>query len=390
MRFPTLDAWNATVQRALTPSLTLTLAYVGNKGTHTLTDGDGNTTNPQEEAISLPGSFSVNGQTQTWDPAGQIGGTANPLFLQRYYGGKLAACADPAYISPGGTGVLPGECGWTQGISDYSSAQNTHFNAIQVTLAQATWHGLNANFNYQFAHASDTAGGYATWDKAVANGNDSDVRHHSASLYGSYSLPVGKGKQFLTNANHLTDLIVGGYELSGTSNLSSGLPFSLGIDCVFQPVANGPKYADLPNGPNTGAPCYPNVTQRLKTNLSSFTPGAGWKFYNTQQAKPNDDIDMINGFSDPGLDKIGNGGRNNYFGPSFFNTDLSIQKSFNIWEHVDTKFRMDAINAVNHINPGNPGGYILGDPTTSNPGAITGEAPGPGPRQLEFSLKVTF
>jgi hypothetical protein len=123
----------------------------------------------------------------------------------------------------------------------------------------------------------------------------------------------------------------------------------------------------------------------LKTHLSSFVPGQGWSYYQTQGVTGA----INNGFSDPGVDKIGNAGRNNNWGPSFYNTDLSLQKSFNIWEHVDTKFRMDAYNALNHINPGNPGGYILG-PAGSNPGSITGEAPGPGPRQLEFSLKVTF
>jgi hypothetical protein len=48
------------------------------------------------------------------------------------------------------------------------------------------------------------------------------------------------------------------------------------------------------------------------------------------------------------------------------------------------KFRVDAVNAVNHINPGNPGGNI------QSAGTITGEAPGPGPRQIEFSLSLKF
>ena len=63
---------------------------------------------------------------------------------------------------------------------------------------------------------------------------------------------------------------------------------------------------------------------------------------------------------------------------------LSLQKSFAIWESVSMKFRMDAVNAVNHINPANPGGNIQSD------GTITGEAPGPGPRQLVFGLSAKF
>ena len=68
LHFPTIDAWNLSVQRALTPTLTLTVAYVGNKGTHTLGDGDSNDTNPNEAAINLPGANSVNGQALHYDP----------------------------------------------------------------------------------------------------------------------------------------------------------------------------------------------------------------------------------------------------------------------------------------------------------------------------------
>jgi hypothetical protein len=36
LRLPTIDAWNLSLQQSITPSLSVTLAYVGNKGTHTL------------------------------------------------------------------------------------------------------------------------------------------------------------------------------------------------------------------------------------------------------------------------------------------------------------------------------------------------------------------
>jgi len=38
-RLPSVDAWNATVQRQLTPTLSATVSYVGNKGTHTIGGG---------------------------------------------------------------------------------------------------------------------------------------------------------------------------------------------------------------------------------------------------------------------------------------------------------------------------------------------------------------
>jgi hypothetical protein len=384
VRFPTLDAWNGSVQHALTSSLTITAAYVGNKGTHTWSDGDNNNTNPNEAAINLPGQFSPTGQALHWDPTATpangyadsinpaTGGTSITNYLLRYYGGKLKACSDSNYTQPVDTnlpnGLPAGACGWSQGINYYGDDQNTHFNALQITLAQSTWHGLNMNFNYQWANATDFNSNYSTWSKSIVYGNDSNVRHQSATLYGSYMLPFGKGKDFLNNANHAENLAVGGYEISLTGNLASGLPFGLSINCT---TSIGP---DLPAGGD--APCQPNATGKLHTNLSGYVPGAGWTFYQAQT--------LGSVFSDPGVDKIGNVRRNSYFGPNFFNTDIALAKSFDIWEQVAIKFRFDAVNAVNHINPGNPGGYIL------SAGSITGEAPGPGPRQLEFSLRLQF
>ena len=366
LNFPTLDAWNLSVQRALTPSLSLTVAYVGNKGTHTLGDGDSNNTNPNEAAINLPASFSYNGQSLHYDPSApstptSTGATSNTNYLQRYYGGKLPACSDPTYSQPD-TSLPSGACGWSQGISYYGDNQNTNFNAMQVTLAQQSWKGLAATFNYQLAAANDTASGYYTWSPSSVYGPDSNVRKQAATAYGSYQLPFGKGKQFYTSANRATDLLIGGYELSGTYSVSSGLPFTIN--------ANG-----CPNTPGS-APCYANQTGHLKTGLSSYVPGSGWTFYQDQTSTGT--------FTQPALDTIGNAGRNSYTGPNFYNTDLSLQKTFDIWEKVQTKFRFDAYNAVNHINPGNPGGNVIGTQY------ITGEAPGPGPRQLEFALKVQF
>jgi hypothetical protein len=89
-------------------------------------------------------------------------------------------------------------------------------------------------------------------------------------------------------------------------------------------------------------------------------------------------------FTNPGLDNPGNVGRDSYFGPHFFDTDLGLTKAFTIHESVVTKFRMDAFNAFNHINAGNPGGNI------ESTGTITGEGAGGAPRLLEFSLRVQF
>ena len=293
------------------------------------------------------------------------GATGNQNELQRYYGGALPACGGP--------------CLWTQSVQLDGDDQNTHFNAMQVTLAQQMWRGLAFTANYQWANAFDEGSQYATWSKRVAYGRDGSVRQNSFTAYGSYDLPFGKGKMFMQSASRAEELLVGGFELSGTVNVSSGLPFTPKINCQFSYIdGTGAMQtaSDLPGS----APCYPNKSStgaRMKTGLTTFNAASQNRtFFAAQTLGPI--------FTDAGLDNIGNDGRNTYWGPSFYNMDLSVQKTFAIWEKVGIKARADAFNAVNHINAGLPQSNVL------SAGTITGEAPGPGPRYLELSIKATF
>ncbi|MGA8938743.1 MAG: TonB-dependent receptor, partial [Acidobacteriaceae bacterium] len=256
-RLPTLDAWNFTVQRALTPTLSLTVGYVGNKGTHTLSDGDGNNTNPNESAITLPAQYSVTGSALHFDPAGgtcfpqsatctpqgptlaqpnnqllidvATGATRNQTLLQRYVGGTLPACG--------------GACGWTQGISYYGDNQNTHYNALQMTLQQNLWHNLSGTLNYAYQVGTDAASGYATWSHSAVFGNDSSIRRSAITAYALYKLPFGRGQEFMGDAKGVVNQIVSGFEFSPTFVYESGLPFTLS----FGECGN-----DIPGA----APCY--------------------------------------------------------------------------------------------------------------------------------------
>jgi hypothetical protein len=401
LHFPTIDAWNLALQRALTPTLTLTVAYVGNKGTHTLGDGDSNNTDPNESALFLPGSSSVNGQTLHYDPAATgdtiaaDGGVSNGRFLKRYYGGSLAACRDANYATPTGeTYIKPGMCGWTNGISYYGDDQNTEFDALQVTLAQQMWKGLATTINYQWASAFGDSNGYWTWSHIVTHFRDSNVRNQQLVLYGSYDFPLGRGKQFVPNANRATDLLIGGYQLSAVVNWSGGLPFGVGYDQFnpytgpgTQPASWNVEDCNHDTGASA-APCRPNAKGHMKTSLTKFDPVAHNRSFFTAQPRSG------GVFSFPGLDVVGNAGNNTYRGPSFYNADMAITKAFTIRESIVAKFRMDAFNAFNHINAANPGSTdvfgSVGTATGSPTGFIGGEAPGASPRQLEFSMRVQF
>ena len=409
LHLTTVDAWNLAVERAVTPTLSLTVSYVGNKGTHTLADGDGNSTNPNEATVNLPAQFSQNGQALTYNSTvapGQIvnNQTSTSKFLTRYYGGSLPACRDANYISlanlqalDGDTNLTPGMCGWTSAIQYNGDDQNTEFDALQVVLAKHMSRGLAMTANYQWASAFDETSDYYTWSHLITHMRDSNVRDQQLTAYGSYDLPFGKGKQYAPGVNHATDLIIGGWQLSSVVNWSGGLPFT---------ATYSETGVNIPNGPGD-----PSVIQgeHMRTHLSAFQPnsgGVGTRTYFAQQipcatvgcssgASGNitDPADVAAGtgvFVNPGMDNFGNAGQNTYRGPRFFGTDMAITKSFGIWENVEGKFRMDAFNVFNHIVAANPGTDIESTGTVTAGGQGYDQSQDFGPRQLEFSLRVQF
>ena len=380
LHLTTIDAWNLSIQRALTPTLSLTAAYVGNKGTHTLGDGDSNGTNPNEGAVNLPGANSVTGQALHYDPsvpantiAANGGTTGN--FLERYYAAALPACHDPNYVTPNEPLVTPGMCGWNNGIAYRGDDQNTEFDALQINLAQTMKNGLTVNANYEWASAFDEESGFYTWSHSVTHGRDSNVRDQQLTMYGSYDLPFGKGKMYMPDANHATDLIVGGWQISDVSQWSGGLPYTLSYNESGSNINDGPG--------------DPSQTQKMSTKTSGYDPQTHSRcmFNGTCGAahKLGDGT-----FVNPGLDNFGNSGINTYTGPRFFSTDMALTKSFTLWESVVTKFRMDAFNAFNHITAGNPNGNIESGGSIGGEGGGCGQGQDCGPRQLEFSLHIQF
>ncbi len=391
LRLPTLDAWNIGVQRSITPTLSAEVFYVGNKGTHTLSDGDGNNTNPNESAITLPGVYTQNGQALHYDPnggtciagtagctgaavVGASGATSNQTLLQRYTNGTLPAC--------GG-----GACGWTQSISYYGDDQDTHYNAVQAKLTKTYSQGLSINLNYAYQVGRDAANSFATWDKQAVIGNDSAIRRSAFTAYGLYKLPFGHGQKLMGNANGFVNLLVEGFEFSPVFSWQSGLPYSL-------------SYSDCSASIPGDAPCQPNGNVGNIHSSLQGVPGNGVTFFSpvisgadlTAGKNLCNAASVTGGFTCPGLDQIGNVNRNTAWGPHFFNSDMSISKNVTFRERYVAQFRMDAFNAFNHINFGNPNGTI----DSSSAGSIGG-GPFPAgiggttnPRQLQFTAHLQF
>jgi hypothetical protein len=352
---PTVDAWNLSIQRQLTQSVSATLAYVGNKGTHTFA-GDSQTLNLNAVAACIPANESITGQGLCWNPAAPAGSpteTSNTNYLRKYYS----------------------QFGWTQDLTYYRDAFDTHYNALQATLDKHFTQGLQFTARYSWQAAFNYGNSdYALIDRKVVYGKFDDLRAQEFQLYGNYDLPFGRNQKFFSGVPTWANYFVGGYQAGTSLNWSSGLPFS---------PSYGECGSDIPNGP-----CQPNKAGGIMpTHLTSFSTTSHTRTYFVPYPAFGPNGSTSGPFARPYLDQFGDVQRNSYFGPAFFNTDMSIMKNTPIHENITTQFRMDAFNIFNHISPGNPGNTCI---DCTGAGVITGMAIGQSPRQLEFSVTISF
>jgi hypothetical protein len=178
--------------------------------------------------------------------------------------------------------------------------------------------------------------------------------------------------------------VVGGWQLTNTTNWSSGLPWtpSFGGDGL---TAGCGLEEDV-------GVCRPNKgSGSLHTGASSFDSTAHRVVFFTP-------IPVITStstgpFTDPGKGNLGNIGHNSFTGPSGFYSDLSLMKNFLITERLKAQFRMDAFNVFNHpvyAFSGNNGANGCIDCQGGNNGKVTDIEGGTTMRALQFALRFDF
>ena len=347
-RLPTVDAWNATVQRQLTPTLSATISYVGNKGTHTIGGGPDYPFNNAKLAGYDP---SLTGQAAT------DANNARKPFYNLY--------------------------GWTSGFRYFGNDFNNKYNALQVIVEKRFANGLSFNSNYTFQHAvADLDGGTHAYDPAANYGPNDNYRNHVFIFTQVYQLPFGKGKKWAGDVGRVGDLLIGGWELNGTTNFSSGLPFTPGLSSCHPSSDTGP--------------CRPDKVGSIKDGTRSGDPNApGYWFQTTGGVLLDTAGASANGWAQPAVDTFGNVGRNSLRGPRFFDTDLSLFKNFSITERAKAQFQFQFYNIFNHVNLGNPDGCVdcgglAGGGGVNTGGKITGIAANSQLRSLTYGFKLTF
>jgi hypothetical protein len=257
----------------------------------------------------------------------------------------------------------------TNGTSSYNSLQATYERQLSSGLS------LLANYTYsrclsnQFAIVTQTQGYRGEWlpgfginaDYGLCDTDASNVVH----LSGTYDLPFGRGRAFLSNSNRALNTIISGWVINFIYTYQSGQPITVG--CPVATTADFGCFAFKVPGENPYAGPH-NYKQWLNPNAFAQPPVA------TQIGQT--DFAVLGGAPQQ------------VRGPGFSNLDLSVLKNVGLGEVFRMQFRAEAFNATNTPQFGQPGNLDTFNNPKGGFSAITtmrGD-----PRTLQFAIKLLF
>jgi hypothetical protein len=385
---PAVDAWNFTVQHQLTNSIALEVAYVGSKGTH------GFAGNGPNYDINSPAVGQGTDLTTATDSA--TGKPCAPGTLP-----KTGTCGPGSYNFKAGVPqnsrrplypIIPFDLG-----NYYGNDASSTYNAFEVKVEKRFSQGLQFLSHYTFSHANNYDSNYYANSHQIAWGPVDFARNHVFVFNTVYELPFGKGKKYMGDSSKALDYAIGGWQLSNTTNISSGLPWSASINECGPVSDTGPCRPDqAPGSFNVGATGHIDPTSHTMSFFHAVTPllpdpstiPVGTDVCATfvgQRSGP---------FALPACGTIGNFGRNTFHGPRGFYSDLSIVKRFKIHERFSAQFRTDFFNVFNHpvyaFSQNNNSGGNWNCVDCSSGGVINNIEDGSTMRQIQFALRFDF
>jgi Carboxypeptidase regulatory-like domain len=414
-KIPYTQSWNAGIQRELPGNLFLSVSYIGNRSLHlpsllnpiNQTDpkfltrfcGSANPTDPNcplspsspnvawtsavSQADLQAAGFSQASVTcgpNTNNP-GLSGTFFTPYvnFLCDYGGGQGLAQALLPFPQFNASESCGGIC------NNFDNNGSAFYNALQVQAQKRFSRGLSFLVAYTLSKTlSNTDTGFSTFNFGSENrlnqkseysiaGND---QTHLLSISGVYELPIGPGKKFLGKGGQLAKNILGGWQVTGVFQYSSGTPLTV-FSNNNDPFLNGFNRANF----DPSVPLNVNYNNYYK-GLPVFTTSA---------------------FSDPGF-AAGNEPRaiSQLRNPFNSNENVGLAKHFFFGEHVTAELRIEFFNVLNReqVCGVNQGGSGLDANVNDGPGRFGLVSPnGAGgssacqantPRQGQGFFKLSF
>ena len=374
--------WNFDIQRELRGNNVIDVAYVGAMGVHVYGERDGNPPDPALVAqlvafCSNPNNSFVNefGQTTSCTPE-----TVSSTSLYAAVGNPNSAFGDLPFNAVNNNALLQPD----YQIDEYNSI----YHGLQTKFVHRMSHGLQFQAAYTWSHALDNASdpltpavGSHVFPRNSRNlaqnyGNSDNDTRQVAVLNYIYELPTGHGKGYLNHG--MVGRIMEGFELDGIFTAQTGHPFQVrGTEDTQRTGigAWGYQVGD-PFGPPTGSGC--------SAQLSG--PGSGFAYISNQCA-----------FTNPPFGSASNNERNQWYGPGFWDWDVTLAKRMSLTERVKAELRFEGYNILNHphfLNPGTDAaglGNLIGQPQF---GVITATYTQPdgttSARQIQVALKIVF
>lgn len=358
----TTQQWNLTVQRELGHNWFAEIGYVGTKGTHLRATYD-----PNEAQKATP---------------------ANPITIHGFNcdGTKAPAASCPITDSTAENvaarvaflGIAPAN------FEAFAPISDSHYNALQLTVAHRFAKGLYFQSAYTFSKSIDDVStasvAFNTRLNDQRNARDSrglsdfDRRHRFVTSF-LYELP------FFAHSTGFKHAALGGWETSGILILQSGLPFT-----PFD-SAGGSAFAF--SSPNLATPVFAPGFSCANSATHGGTEARLNAWINPNAFQPDPIIPLSDGRTGDATD-VGNVPRNCFTGPPQANMDFTIGKNFKLTERQNLRFRADFFNLTNHPSFAAP---VSPDVEAT----VAGANPAFGltslvgtPRLIQFSLKYAF
>jgi hypothetical protein len=341
-KIPYTEEYMLSIQRELGKNSVLDVSYVGTQSHHLLVLEEANPGNPAQcLALSDPASLAP-GQTPCGPfnesnvfvtAAGQtINGTRGPL--------------GPNF----GSDTLETTIG------------NSNYNSLQVTLRHSSG-PLQLLAAYTYSKSLDQS---SNLGEEVNPLNPSlsralsafDITQNFVVSY-NYQLPVAR----LFRANNRSTQ---GWELSGITRFSTGLPVTL-IN-----YGDNSLLGAEPNGINNYGVDEPDVAPG-SLNLN-HNPRNGQSYFNAAL------------FSNNALGTPGNASRRYFHGPGMENFDMALLKNLRLTESKTLQFRLEAFNVFNHAQFFGPQS-VDGNISSGTFGQVVSAA---APRLVQVGAKFTF
>jgi hypothetical protein len=397
---PYVHQWTLGVQRELWGNTMVELNYVGNRGMNLFRmqnvnqmDLVGNGFVRDFQAAQR--NLARNGNPNVGEPTGNLGRLYGGTIPTSVYGdlqnGNVGLVADT--LDRGVQGIGLSRAGLADNFfrpnpqftiaGEGCSCANSWYNALQVQVQRRFSKGFTVAANYTFSKSiddvsHDTRG--AGTEIVVASDprntrrdkarSDFDVTHVFRGYF-IWDLPVGRGRKLLGGAPKLVDALLGGWQVNGILDASSGFPFSVHSGYhTFSFYDSGTRVATVSASGVTNRAVY-NGTSKNIGNVRRTERGV--EFLSAEEKAL---------FSAAAPGEIGSG-RNMFTGPGFFQFDLGLFKNFTVGSRR-LELRAEVFNLFNTVNFSDPT-FLM---TSGSFGNITDtRVP---PRIVQLGVKVYF